>query len=181
MIANILFTKQRTDRLIRTAKAFAIAAHEACGQKRKYSGEPYWHHPNRVSSMVLVQGMRDECVAAAWLHDVVEDTEVGIDIIRGLFGGDVARLVSELTTVSRPADGNRATRKAIDRAFLSKASAEAQTIKCFDIMDNMADIWENDPDFAERYSKEKIALLDVMTRADPSARGAAYLECRRGL
>jgi len=165
--------------LIKLARAFAIAAHEACGQKRKYSGEPYWFHPARVASAVSIHGMDDACIAAAWLHDVIEDTEVELDTISGMFGFDIARLVQELTKVSKPEDGNRATRKALDRAYLAKASAEAQTIKCFDILDNMTDIWENDPDFAERYSKEKIEMLNVMTRADVSAREAAYLECRK--
>lgn len=165
--------------MIKLARAFAIAAHEACGQKRKYSGEPYWYHPNRVAAMVIIQGMSDECIAAAWLHDVVEDTQIELETISGMFGFHVARLVQELTKVSKPEDGNRATRKALDRAYLSKASAEAQTIKCFDIVDNMNDIWDNDPDFAERYSKEKIELLNVMTRADANAREAAYLVCRK--
>ena len=96
-----------------------------------------------------------------------------------MFGFQIARLVQELTKVSKSDDGNRATRKALDRAYLAKASAEAQTIKCFDIVDNMNDIWDNDPDFAERYSREKIELLNVMTRADASAREAAYAMCRR--
>ena len=165
--------------MIKFARAFAIGTHEACGQRRKYSGEPYWYHPARVAAAVSIQGMSDECIAAAWLHDVVEDTQVELETISGMFGFQIARLVQELTKVSKSDDGNRATRKALDRAYLAKASAEAQTIKCFDIVDNMNDIWDNDPDFAERYSREKIELLNVMTRADASAREAAYAMCRR--
>lgn len=156
-------------------RIFAIEAHG--NQKRKYSGEPYWYHPARVSFACERHGMDSTCIAAAWLHDVVEDTPIGLDVISAEFGLEVARLVQELTKVSRPEDGNRETRKALDRAFLSKASADAQTIKCFDIMDNMADIWENDPDFAQRYAREKVELLDVMTKADAEPRAAAYRVC----
>ena len=158
-------------------RIFAIEAHG--DQKRKYSGEPYWHHPMRVAAAVEAHGMGFTCIAAAWLHDVVEDTPVGLDVISAEFGLEVARLVQELTKVSCHEDGNRETRKALDRAFLNKASADAQTIKCFDIMDNMADIWKNDPDFAVRYAREKIELLDVMTKADVEPRAAAYKVCKK--
>ena len=58
---------------------FAIAAHKAVGQKRKYTGDDYIVHPAEVAHIVdQVPGSTDEMVAAAWLHDVVEDT--GVDI-----------------------------------------------------------------------------------------------------
>lgn len=161
------------------ARAFAIVAHEACEQKRKYSGEPYWYHPERVAASVRQHGMNEKCISAAWLHDVVEDTPITLETIALVFGLEVAQLVQELTKISRSGDGNRETRKALDRAFLSKASAEAQTIKCFDIIDNMSDIWENDPGFAVKYSQEKIELLYVMTKADAEPRAAAYKICKR--
>ena len=54
--------------------------------------------------------------AAAWLHDVVEDTPATFEELEREFGPEVTRLVRELTEVSRsPSDGNRAARKAIDR------------------------------------------------------------------
>jgi (p)ppGpp synthase/HD superfamily hydrolase len=161
------------------ARAFAIAAHEACKQRRKYSGEPYWYHPRRVAFAVEDHGMSQECIDAAWLHDVVEDTPITLYTIALVFGPVVAQLVKELTKVSRPEDGNRATRKAIDRAYLAGVSAEAQTIKCFDIIDNMEDIWENDPDFAVQYAREKLEVLKVMNLADDAPRTVAFQVCLR--
>ena len=55
---------------------FATAAHAAIGQKRKYSGDDYIVHPARVASIVTRHGGTDEMIAAAWLHDTVEDTDV---------------------------------------------------------------------------------------------------------
>lgn len=149
------------------ARVFATAAHAAVGQLRKYTFEPYIVHPAEVASMVMAHGGTDAMVAAAWLHDVVEDTGVTIELIRAEFGSEVSDLVGWLTDVSRPDHGNRAARKAVDRAHTAAAPAEAQTIKCCDLISNTRSIVEHDPKFAETYLAEKRLLLEVMTKADP--------------
>ena len=83
--------------------------------------------------------------AAALLHDTVEDTATTSQDIMQEFGPSIARLVIDLTDISKPEDGNRATRKAMDRDKLSMASAEAQTIKYADLISNGKDIAKNDP------------------------------------
>ena len=149
------------------ARIFATAAHAAVGQVRKYTGEPYIVHPAEVASIVAtVPGHTDEMIAAAWLHDTVEDTEVTMADIRNEFGFVVAELVGWLTDVSTTDDGNRAVRKAIDCEHTGRATAEAQTVKLADLISNTKSIAEFDPDFAEVYFKEKEALLKVMVRAD---------------
>jgi hypothetical protein len=82
------------------------------------------------------------------------------------FGIDIATLVSWLTDVSRPEDGNRAVRKAMDREHSAAAPAEAQTIKLADLISNSRSIMEHDPAFARTYLEEKRMLLAVMTRGD---------------
>jgi (p)ppGpp synthase/HD superfamily hydrolase len=98
---------------------------------------------------------------------VVEDTGVSIEVIRAEFGSKVSDLVGWLTDVSRPEQGNRATRKAIDRAHTAAAPAEAQTIKLCDLISNTRSIVEHDAEFARVYLAEKRLLLEVMTKADP--------------
>lgn len=159
------------------AKYFAIAAHEAVGQKRKHTGEPYWTHPERVAATVFDYGGYDYMVEAAWLHDVVEDTGVTLGVIRTFFGTQVASMVQDLTNVSRPEDGNRAIRKAIDRGHMTKASMESQFIKCADIMDNVKDFMLHDPQFAVQYKTEKRAMLDVMRIKHNKIWGDAYTLC----
>jgi (p)ppGpp synthase/HD superfamily hydrolase len=105
-------------------------------------------------------------VAAAWLHDVVEDTDCTFTDVHVAFGADIAALVGWLTDVSRPEDGNRAYRKAVDRAHTAEAPAEAQTIKLADLISNSRSIMEHDPAFARTYLEEKRLLLAVMTRGD---------------
>jgi (p)ppGpp synthase/HD superfamily hydrolase len=146
------------------AKMFATAAHAAVGQKRKYSGDDYIIHPQRVAAIVERHGGTDEMIAAAWLHDTVEDTDVSPDLITKMFGDEIASIVEGLTDVSLPSDGNRAKRKSIDRMHSASASTEAQFVKCADIIDNSWDIAENDLSFAKVYKSEVFLLLNAMTK-----------------
>ncbi len=146
------------------AKMFATAAHAAIGQKRKYSGDDYIVHPQRVAAIVEKHGGTDEMIAAAWLHDTVEDTDVTPILITKMFGVDVADIVEGLTDISLPSDGNRAKRKSIDRIHSASASTEAQFVKCADIIDNSWDIAENDLSFAKVYKSEVFLLLHAMTK-----------------
>jgi hypothetical protein len=82
------------------------------------------------------------------------------------FGADIAALVGWLTDVSKPEDGNRAHRKAMDREHTAAAPAEAQTIKLADLISNSKSIMEHDPAFAKTYLEEKRLLLAVMTKGD---------------
>lgn len=150
------------------ARLFSIAAHSAVGQKRKYTGEPYWVHPEEVANIIRsLPAFTDEMLAAAWLHDVLEDTEVTPEVLNEEFGEKVTNLVLWVTDVSTSLDGNRETRKAIDRLHLANAPAEAQTIKLADLISNTRSIREHDPSFAKIYIEEKILLLGVLTKGDP--------------
>lgn len=116
-------------------------------------------------------------ICAAWLHDTVEDTPATLDEVERVFGFEVAALVEMLTDVSKPSDGNRAVRKAIDREHTAKASPQAKTIKLADLIDNTRSITEHDPKFAAVYLAEKALLLEVLRDGD-----ATLLEiARRGL
>lgn len=152
--------------IVEKARVFATAAHAAVGQLRKYTYEPYIVHPAEVVSIVKSVEHTDEMAAAAWLHDVVEDTGVTIEIIRAEFGEKVAELVGWLTDVSRPDHGNRAARKAVDRAHTAMAPAEAQTIKLADLISNCTSIKEHDAAFAKVYFEEKRLLLEVLTKGN---------------
>ena len=150
--------------LIDKALKFSTAAHAAVNHKRKYTGEDYIVHPIAVSNLVKENGGTDEMIAAALLHDTVEDTNVTREQIAEEFGWKIFKLVVELTDVTKPEDGNRATRKAIEAKRLGMASKEAQTIKLADLIDNTKTIFKYDPKFAKVYIQEKIALLEAMDK-----------------
>lgn len=132
------------DPQIRRAQAFCIAAHEAVGQKRKYTDEPYWHHPFKVAEIVnstaepIIQD-----VIAAYLHDVVEDTQIQLHTIWDLFGYDVYWSLHWLTehyTKENYPNLNRSQRKQREAQRLGKASYRTQTIKVADLIDNTSTI-----------------------------------------
>jgi len=144
------------------AFVYASAAHAAIDQRRKYTGDPYIVHPVEVCCRVSEVEHTPEMLAAALLHDTVEDTEITIENIEQMFGKIVANLVSWLTDISKPEDGNRATRKAIDRKHTHLAPKAAQTIKVADLIANTKDITEFDIHFAKVYVNEKRLLLEGM-------------------
>lgn len=167
--------------VIEKAKVFALAAHRAIGHRRKYTGACYSVHLAEVAALVSEFGGTSEMVSAAWLHDVVEDTQITIADIEEHFGADVSQLVEFLNDVSKPEDGNRKLRKAMDRNHLAGASLEAQCIKVCDLMSNARDICQHDRNFGRVFVQEKIALLEAMTKVPSTLRGqakAVIAECQ---
>lgn len=160
-------TEQAGMDVVRKAQVYAQAAHAAVGQRRKYTGEPYIVHPAEVATIVAgVLGSTPNMVAAAWLHDVVEDTGCTFNDIHMAFGIDIATLVGWLTDVSKPEDGPRWLRKKMDREHTAAAPAEAQTIKLADLIANTRSIVAHDPKFAKVYLEEKRLLLEVLIKGD---------------
>lgn len=153
-------------KLVNTVICFATEAHQRIDHRRKYSNQPYAVHLERVAKTVASVTDNEEMIAAAWLHDVVEDTPATLDDIERNFGSSIASLVRELTDVSKPSDGNRAVRKTIDREYLAQASDRAQTVKLADLIDNCTDITKHDAAFARVFLDEMEALLDVLTKGD---------------
>lgn len=154
--------------IIEQADIFAAAAHQ--GQVRKYVGEAYIEHPRRVAMAVHNLGLPEHAVAAALLHDTVEDCDVTREDIRAHFGDDVAHLV-HLLTDDEP--GNRKARKQAQRTRFMLAqgapSMWAHTIKACDLMDNGPSIREHDPKFWQVFHAEAHALLKVLCMSHPVA------------
>lgn len=152
--------------LVDRARVYATEAHQRINHRRKYNNEPYHVHLSAVAKLVASVTDDEEMIAAAWLHDTVEDTQATLEDIESAFGQPVAELVEELTDISRPGDGNRAVRKALDRRHLAQASRRAKTVKLADLIDNCKDITRHDPRFARVYLSEMTGLLDVLEQGD---------------
>jgi len=152
--------------LVDRARIYATEAHQRINHRRKYNNEPYHVHLSAVAKLVASVTDDTEMVAAAWLHDTVEDTQATLEDIEAEFGMPVAELVEELTDVSKPGDGNRVRRKQIDLMHLAQASARAKTVKLADLIDNCKDITRHDPRFAQVYLYEMNELLDVLQGGD---------------
>ncbi len=81
-------------------RAFNIAKERHNGQKRS-SGEPYIIHPVAVAKIVMDYGMDYQSVAAAMLHDTVEDTDLTLEEVKKEFGEETATLVDGLTKLGK--------------------------------------------------------------------------------
>ncbi|MBE0431365.1 MAG: bifunctional (p)ppGpp synthetase/guanosine-3',5'-bis(diphosphate) 3'-pyrophosphohydrolase [Dehalococcoidia bacterium] len=101
--------------LVTAAYGFASKAHE--GQLRK-TGEPFLEHPLNTALILADFHLDAETLAAALLHDVLEDCGVSLDEVEGSFGPEVARLVDGVTKL------NRLTSRSRTREAKTKAQAE---------------------------------------------------------
>lgn len=162
-------------RLIATAADFAARRH--AGQKRKgAAGAPYVNHLAEVACLVAAAGADAETVAAAWLHDAVEDGHAGPREIAAAFGARIADLVGELTDdMTLPSDERR--RRQI--AHAPELSSEAKLIKLADKLSNLRELAEDPPagwDAAERraYADWGLHVVDAGLRGVDAELEAAF-------
>src|SRR3546814_13528857 len=79
--------------LVSKALAYAAAAHGSIDHVRKYTGEPYIHHPIEVMEIVSSVPHTEDMLAAALLHDTIEDTSVTQEDINREFGPTIAKQI----------------------------------------------------------------------------------------
>jgi len=153
-------------------------------QVRKYTGERYIGHPVRVMATVREFNESVAVLAAALLHDVLEDTPMKSEEMESallmVLAPEQARtavqIVIELTDIFIKKDFprlNRRTRKQREALRLSSVSADAQTVKYADIIDNVTDIVKQDADFARVFVREAKGILSGMTAGNPILRQRA--------
>lgn len=156
--------------MIMAAARLARAAHD--GQFRKYNGRPYVEHPARVAARTaLLPGATEEMVAAAFLHDVLEDTSVTPGQIASATNPQVVELVAWLTNPSKGMKLPREARKAMDREHLSKAPREAKLIKLLDRVDNLREMQGAPDDFRTLYARESLLLLEAIGDVNEAVAG----------
>ncbi len=142
-------------------------------QQRKYSSERYIVHPVRVMKLCRPYDSRLPVLAAALLHDVLEDTPVTKadllaflqNVMNEADARETLQLVVELTDVftkSRHPRWNRKKRKAKEAERIAHTSSDSQTVKYADIIDNCREITDHDPEFARVFLCECKGLLKVM-------------------
>ena len=142
--------------LIERAYAVAEQAHE--GQVRK-SGEPYITHPIAVAEIIAGLGLPDTVIAAAFLHDVVEDTGVGLEDIRAEFGEEVAGFVDGVTKLDKLAYGDAAQAETVRKMVVAMAKdIRVLILKLADRLHN-ARTWEHvQPESARRKAQETLEI-----------------------
>jgi guanosine-3',5'-bis(diphosphate) 3'-pyrophosphohydrolase len=146
--------------LVADAYQVAREAHE--GQQRKDNGAPYLTHPLRVAELVSRAGLGEEVVAAAVLHDVVEDSELSRSDISRRFGARVAEIVSALTEDETIDDYEG--RKAEHRDRVEAAGPDAVAIYAADKISNLRDMRGLYASIGERAAERFTAPLALRAR-----------------
>ena len=161
--------------VLKQIEDFADKAHG--DQTRKYTDDRYIVHPERVMEMCRKYTISLPVLAAALLHDVLEDTPVGeseiLNFLSGVMNKEEAdatlQLVIELTDVyTKPEypQWNRRKRKAKESARIEQTSADSQTIKYADIIDNCREVAVKDPEFAGLFLYECKMLLKKIQKGN---------------
>ena len=153
--------KPMDTRLLDRAIVFAVKAH--AGTERRGKGFPYIVHPMEAMEIVATMTPDQEPLAAAALHDTVEDTDVTLDQIRAEFGDRIASLVAAesddvVEGVSEQDSWRARKQAAIDR--LARASREAKMVALGDKLSNMRAI-------ARDYATQGDKLWSLFHAPDP--------------
>jgi len=144
--------------LVRDALEMAHQAH--AGQLRNGSGGlPYIEHPLTVAELLAGQGCSETVLGAGLLHDVVEESDIGVEQIRLRFGDAVADLVAALTDAEEIESYQR--RKDVHRADVEAAGDEALTIYAADKLANIRALRRVYADEGEAVGAELKAPLDI--------------------
>jgi guanosine-3',5'-bis(diphosphate) 3'-pyrophosphohydrolase len=157
-------------KLIRSAFDVAVDAHK---HQRRKSGEAYIFHPIAVAKIVASEiGLDATSIAAALLHDVVEDTKYTFTDIEQLFGETVARIVQGLTKISKmPYEGDVSLQAENFRKMLLTLNEDIRVIiiKIADRLHNMQTM-----DAMPGYKQEKIASETLYIYAPMAHRIGLY-------
>ncbi|MEM9946052.1 MAG: bifunctional (p)ppGpp synthetase/guanosine-3',5'-bis(diphosphate) 3'-pyrophosphohydrolase [Cyanobacteria bacterium P01_D01_bin.36] len=147
------------DQLVCRAFEFAYQLHK--GQMRA-SGDPYIAHPVAVAGLLRSLGGDSAMIAAGFLHDVVEDTDVTADEIEGLFGAEVRHLVEGVTKLSKFNFDSKTEQQAENfrRMFLAMAKdIRVIVVKLADRLHNMRTLEHLRPEKQVRIARETLEIF----------------------
>ncbi|MFT4231137.1 MAG: bifunctional (p)ppGpp synthetase/guanosine-3',5'-bis(diphosphate) 3'-pyrophosphohydrolase [Microbacterium sp.] len=139
-------------------RAHAVAAQAHAGQKRQ-SGEPYITHPVAVAQILADLGLGPRAIAAALLHDTVEDTGYGLDELTAEFGDEVAMLVDGVTKLDKVKYGDAAQAETVRKMIVAMSKdIRVLVIKLADRLHN-ARTWGFVP--PEKAQKKATETLEI--------------------
>ena len=141
-------------------KAIYWARKYHADQKRK-SGELYYSHPLEVAYIISDYNLKTDVIVASILHDIVEDTEVTVEMIHGSFGQRIAEMVDRLTR-DRP-DGTKLSVKDILNNSYQEKDREVLLIKLFDRLHNIQTLGAISPEKVKKITKETLNFFIVTT------------------
>ena len=139
-------------------RAYAVADLRHRGQRRK-SGEPYITHPLAVAQILADLGMTPPVLAAALLHDTVEDTDLTIEALRADFGEEVASLVDGVTKLDQVKYGEASEAETVRKMVVAMArDIRVLVIKLADRLHNMRTMRALPPEKQNRKARETLEI-----------------------
>ena len=139
-------------------RAYRIAEHYHQGQTRK-SGDAYITHPLAVATILAELGMTEVTLAAALLHDTVEDTPYSLTQLTADFGAEVAQLVDGVTKLDKVKYGDRAQAETIRKMVIAMSrDIRVLVIKLADRLHNMRTLFYLRPDKQSRIARETLEI-----------------------
>ncbi len=139
-------------------RAFAAADQAHTGQLRK-SGEPYITHPLAVARILADLGIGPTTIAAALLHDTVEDTEYNLEMLRADFGDEVAMLVDGVTKLDKVKFGDAAQAETVRKMVVAMSKdIRVLVIKLADRLHNARTWGFVSPESARRKAQETLEI-----------------------
>jgi GTP diphosphokinase / guanosine-3',5'-bis(diphosphate) 3'-diphosphatase len=146
------------EELISKAFSFALEAHR---DDLRASGEPYYTHPYEVALIVAKEiPLDDTTIVSTLLHDVVEDTELNLDVLASEFGKEVAEIVDGVTKISGIFKGQEITKAENYRHLLLSMVRDVRVIlvKFADRLHNMRTLQFVSPDKQRRIAQETLEI-----------------------
>ena len=147
------------------AMAYRLAEKAHGGQQRQ-SGEPYISHPLAVAEILVGLGMDSDCICAALLHDVVEDTDITLEVLQKKFGHDVALMVDGVTKIKKLSFASKEDKQSENiRKMLLAMSEDIRVIiiKLADRLHNIRTLQFKSPE------KQRLIALETMEIYAPIA------------
>ena len=144
--------------LLNRAYVYAMRAH---GEQRRESGDPYFSHPLEVAGILTDLKLDDATIAAALLHDTIEDTEATRAEIDRVFGHDIGRLVEGLTKLKKLDLVSKEAKQAENlRKLLLAIAADVRVllIKLADRLHNMRTLTHRPPEARRRTAEETLDI-----------------------
>ena len=124
------------------------------GEQKRKSGEAYYTHPLEVAYMISEYKLKTDVIVVSILHDIVEDTEVTIEMIQGTFGARIAEMVDRLTR-DRPNGTKLSVEQVLNNAYQLK-DKEVLIIKLFDRLHNIQTLNSMSLEKLEKKIKESL-------------------------
>ncbi|MGA8818624.1 MAG: bifunctional (p)ppGpp synthetase/guanosine-3',5'-bis(diphosphate) 3'-pyrophosphohydrolase [Xanthobacteraceae bacterium] len=152
------YNPKANEELLNRAYVYAMKAH---GEQKRDSGDPYFSHPLQVAAILTDLKLDDATIAAALLHDTIEDTDATRAEIDRLFGHDIGRLVEGLTKLKKLELVSKEAKQAENLRKLLLAIADdvrVLLIKLADRLHNMRTLAYRPPEARRRTAEETLDI-----------------------